>query len=44
MTAPASGLPDLQKEFQLCTHERQGMALGGLSQMPGEIPRPVAYV
>lgn len=27
-TTPALGLSDLQKEFKLCVHERQGLALG----------------
>ena len=44
MTASALGLPDLQKEFKLYVHERQGLALGALIQPVGDIPRPVAYL
>ncbi|TRZ06751.1 hypothetical protein HGM15179_012676 [Zosterops borbonicus] len=31
-TAPAQGLPDLSKDFQLYIHERQRLALGVLTQ------------
>ena len=43
-TAPVLGLPDLQNEFKLYVHERQGMALGILIQLVGDIPWPVAYL
>ena len=38
MTALVLGLPDLQNEFKLCVHERQGMALGILIELVGDIP------
>ena len=44
MTALVLGLPDLQNEFKLCVHERQGMALGILIELVGDIPWPVAYL
>ncbi|XP_009880699.1 PREDICTED: LOW QUALITY PROTEIN: uncharacterized protein LOC104284110, partial [Charadrius vociferus] len=40
-TAPALGLPDLTKEFQLFVHERQRLALGVLTQKLGSWKRPV---
>ncbi|CAM4430018.1 unnamed protein product [Lepidochelys kempii] len=43
MEAPALGLPDLSKPFQLYVHERRGMALGVLTQLLGAWKRPVAY-
>ena len=43
-SAPALGLPDLQKPFKLYIHERQGIGLGVLTQTLGNIPRPIAYL
>ncbi|XP_019326104.1 PREDICTED: uncharacterized protein LOC109279304 [Aptenodytes forsteri] len=43
MTAPALGLPDLTKDFQLSVHERQHLALGVLTQKMGSSKRPVGY-
>ncbi|CAM4558122.1 unnamed protein product [Lepidochelys kempii] len=43
MEAPALGLPDLSKPFQLYVHERRGVALGVLTQLLGAWKRPVAY-
>uniref|UniRef100_A0A674J3Y2 Reverse transcriptase/retrotransposon-derived protein RNase H-like domain-containing protein n=1 Tax=Terrapene triunguis TaxID=2587831 RepID=A0A674J3Y2_9SAUR len=43
MEAPALGLPDLSKPFQLYVHERKGVALGMLTQLLGAWKRPVAY-
>uniref|UniRef100_A0A674K2P6 Reverse transcriptase RNase H-like domain-containing protein n=1 Tax=Terrapene triunguis TaxID=2587831 RepID=A0A674K2P6_9SAUR len=43
MEAPALGLPDLSKPFQLYVHERKGIALGVLTQLLGAWKRPVAY-
>ncbi|XP_063275829.1 uncharacterized protein LOC134562381 isoform X4 [Prinia subflava] len=42
-TAPALGLPDLSKDFQLYVHERQRLALGVLTQQLGSWKRPVGY-
>lgn len=39
--APALGLPDLTKDFQLFVHERQRLALGVLTQKLGSWKRPV---
>uniref|UniRef100_A0ABM5G9D6 Uncharacterized protein n=1 Tax=Pogona vitticeps TaxID=103695 RepID=A0ABM5G9D6_9SAUR len=44
LSAPALGLPDPEKPFQLFVHERQGMALGVLTQQIGSWRRPVAYL
>ncbi|XP_030331333.1 uncharacterized protein LOC115603544 [Strigops habroptila] len=41
--APALGLPDLTKDFQLFVHERQRLALGVLTQRLGSWKRPVGY-
>ncbi|KAL9871155.1 uncharacterized protein GJ701_016870 [Geothlypis trichas] len=41
--APALGLPDLTKEFQLYVNERQKLALGVLTQKVGSWKRPVGY-
>ncbi|XP_035169578.1 uncharacterized protein LOC118159047, partial [Oxyura jamaicensis] len=41
--APALGLPDLSKDFQLFVHERQRLALGVLTQRLGSWKRPVGY-
>ena len=43
MTAPALGLPDLNKGFQLFVHERQHIALGILPEYLGSWKRPVGY-
>uniref|UniRef100_A0A8C0HFI3 Reverse transcriptase/retrotransposon-derived protein RNase H-like domain-containing protein n=1 Tax=Chelonoidis abingdonii TaxID=106734 RepID=A0A8C0HFI3_CHEAB len=43
MEAPALGLPDLSKPFQLYVHERKGVALGVLTQLLGTWKCPVAY-
>ena len=43
MKAPALGLPDLGKPFELFTHERQAVALGVLTQRLGQYKRAVAY-
>ncbi|XP_039356416.1 protein NYNRIN-like [Mauremys reevesii] len=43
MEAPALGLPDLSKPFQLYVHERKGIALGVLTQLLGTWKCPVAY-
>ncbi|XP_063037460.1 uncharacterized protein LOC134432543, partial [Melospiza melodia melodia] len=42
-TAPALGLPDLSKDFQLFVHERLHLALGVLTQGLGSWKRPVGY-
>ncbi|XP_068856810.1 uncharacterized protein [Aphelocoma coerulescens] len=41
--APALGLPDLTKDFQLYVHERQRLALGVLTQRLGSWKRPMGY-
>ncbi|XP_074404343.1 uncharacterized protein LOC141730427 [Zonotrichia albicollis] len=41
--APALGLPDLTKEFQLYVNERQKLALRVLTQKVGSWKRPVRY-
>ncbi|RLV63310.1 hypothetical protein DV515_00018401 [Chloebia gouldiae] len=41
--APALGLPDLNKDFQLYVYERQKLALGVLTQKLGSWKRPVGY-
>ncbi|XP_064258694.1 LOW QUALITY PROTEIN: uncharacterized protein LOC135289190 [Passer domesticus] len=41
--APALGLPDLSKDFQLFVHERLHLALGVLTQCLGSWKRPVGY-
>ncbi|XP_074919489.1 protein NYNRIN-like [Chelonoidis abingdonii] len=43
MEAPALGLPDLSKLFQLYVHDRKGVALGVLTQLLGTWKRAVAY-
>ncbi|GAB0208149.1 protein NYNRIN-like [Grus japonensis] len=43
MEAPALGLPNLEKPFQLYVHERQQAALGVLTQLLGTWKRPVGY-
>lgn len=42
--APALGLPDINKDFNLFVHEKKGMALGVLTQEFGPRQRPVAYL
>ena len=42
--APALRLPDPKKAFQLYVHEREGKALGVLTQRLGSEPQPVAYL
>ena len=42
--APALRLPDPEKAFQLYIHEREGIALGVLTQRLGSEPQPVAYL
>ena len=42
--APALRLPDPEKAFQLYVHERQGIALGVLTQRLGSEHQPVAYL
>ena len=41
--APALGLPDLSKPFELFVYERQHLALGVLAQKIGDWKRPVGY-
>ncbi|XP_051657463.1 uncharacterized protein LOC127477308 [Manacus candei] len=43
MSAPALGLPDLTKPFELFTHEQLNVALGVLSQTLGRQRRAVVY-
>ena len=42
--APALRLPDPEKAFQLYVHEREGIALGVLTERLGSEPQPVAYL
>ena len=42
--APVLRLPDPEKAFQLYVHEREGIALGELTQRLGSEPQPVAYL
>eukprot|EP00072_Mus_musculus_P067796 XP_017169559.1 PREDICTED: uncharacterized protein LOC105244034 [Mus musculus] len=44
LTAPALGLPDLTKPFELFVDEKQGYAKGVLTQKLGPWRRPVAYL
>lgn len=44
MKAPALGLLNLEKPFELFMHERQVDALGLLAQKLGDFKRPVAYL
>ncbi|KAG6925553.1 hypothetical protein G0U57_014216 [Chelydra serpentina] len=41
--SPALGIPDYQKPFTLYCHEKNGVALGVLTQSHGDKQRPVAY-
>ncbi|KAK4806986.1 hypothetical protein QYF61_000315 [Mycteria americana] len=43
MSAPALGLPNLEKPFELFVNERQHVALGVLVQKTGSWKRPVGY-
>ena len=43
-TAPALGLPNLEKTFRLYFSERIGTALGMLRQMMGQVLQPMAYL
>lgn len=43
-TAPALGLPNLEKPFRLYVSGRTGTALGVLEQMMGPVLQPVAYL
>ena len=43
-TAPALGLPNLEKPFKLYVSERIGTALGMLGQMMGPVLQPMAYL
>uniref|UniRef100_A0A8C4P4X8 Reverse transcriptase/retrotransposon-derived protein RNase H-like domain-containing protein n=1 Tax=Dromaius novaehollandiae TaxID=8790 RepID=A0A8C4P4X8_DRONO len=43
VSAPALGLPDYSKLFELFVHERQGVVSGVLTQKLGPHRRPVAY-
>ena len=42
--APALRLPDPEKAFQFYVHEKEGIALGVLTQMLGSEPQPIAYL
>ena len=42
--APFLRLPDPEKAFQLYVHEREGIALGVLTQRLRSEPQPVAYL
>ena len=42
--APTLRLPDPVKAFQLYAHEKEGIALGELTQRLGPEPQPVAYL
>ncbi|RMC11004.1 hypothetical protein DUI87_12196 [Hirundo rustica rustica] len=44
MSAPALGLPNVSKPFFLFSHEKQGIALGILTQNLGPYRRAVAYL
>ena len=41
---PALRLPDTEKAFQLNVHEKDGIAVGVLTQTLGPEPQPVAYL
>ena len=43
ISAPALGLPNLDKLFSLCVHERQRISLGVLTQKLDMTTQPVAY-
>ena len=42
--APGLRFPDPEKAFQLSVHEKEGIALGVLTQRLGPEPQPVAYL
>ena len=42
--APTLRLPDPEKAFQMYVHEREGIALGVLTQRLVSEPQPVAYL
>ena len=42
--APALRLPDPEETFQLYVHEREGIALGVLTQRLESEPQPVVYL
>ena len=42
--APALSLPDPEKAFHLYVREREGIALGVLTQRFGSEPQPIAYL
>ncbi|XP_067322329.1 uncharacterized protein [Anolis sagrei] len=44
MTSPALGLPDVEKPFVLFVSEKDGVAMGVLTQKLGSWQRPVAYL
>ena len=44
LSAPALGLPDVTKPFELHVDERQGTAKGVLTQRLGPWKRPIAYL
>ena len=44
LSAPALGLPDVTKPFELYVDERQGIAKGVLTQRLGPWKRPIAYL
>ena len=44
LSAPALGLPDVTKPFELYVDERQGIAKGVLTQSLGPWKRPIAYL
>ncbi|CAI5771284.1 RT_RNaseH_2 domain-containing protein, partial [Podarcis lilfordi] len=44
MEAPALGLPNSEKPFQLYVHEQNGIAAAVLTQRLGSWNRPVAYL
>uniref|UniRef100_A0A803SZ86 Gag-Pol polyprotein n=2 Tax=Anolis carolinensis TaxID=28377 RepID=A0A803SZ86_ANOCA len=44
MSSPALGLPDLEKPFTLFAAEREGTAVGVLTQPLGSWQRPIAYL
>jgi hypothetical protein len=43
MTAPTLGLP-VQDKFQLYVYEKEGLALGVVTQLCGITPQPVGYL
>ena len=42
--SPALIVPDPEKTFQLYVHEKEGIALGVLTQRSGPEPQPVPYL